>query len=728
MSNWGASKTDWQTLGQLAPDDIWPTVNNPRKIVAATRKDPGGYLTEGKFAKTPSQLTADDKAVRIPAWPKVRSTQRQRDIWAGNPDLGFGVVCRTIRAIDIDIDDPEFADEIDDAICDLLDITLPARTRPNSGSRALLYRLEPEERPRRKQVVTTGQGAVEFLFDKQFVALAGVHRSGARQEYPDGAPSQLEEVPLLTADQLDGVMEMLRREYGVDTPEAASTYDVTAQAGERRAADADEDALDSMVECLSRQNLLREVNDDGTLSIYCPWQHLHTSTGGLPDDDLSKVKLFPPGVGGFERWAFKCLHTSHGDKNFTQFAEEVGFVPHEFPVTLSATDEQVTRPIFDNVSKNGQVPSTTSNVIKALMWTGCRVHLSYDTFHGRVMVAFNGDPELRPFKETDYVEVQLQLNRFANIGNIATPKIREAVHYVAERFNMDSATDWLKSLRWDGVDRLTNFATQVLGAEDTAYSRAVSNYMWTALAARCMVPGAKADMVPVFIGRQGIYKSSAIKAMAPTDESFLEVDLAARDDNLARTLRGRLVVEAGELRGFNLRDDNEIKSWLTREEETWIPKYQEHFTTYKRRFIVIGSSNNPRFLQDPTGNRRWLPLTVGILRDRIDTDFIRSNTTQLWAQAKAWFETEGVMYEQAELLAAREHIKHVRLPAEELRVRAWLKGQTCDGWDTIEIMERALGVSLSHARSRGAITLVETAMVRLGYVQDEEGRWSIDFI
>lgn len=726
MSNWGATKADWDTLGQIAPDDLWPTVNHPGLTVATTRKDPGGYLSEGKFAKVPSQVTDDNQVVRIPSWTKLKSTEFRRNIWRNNPDLGFGVVCRTIKAIDLDIEDEDFADEVDDAICDLLDITLPARRRAGSGSRVLLYRLESEERVRQKQVVTTAKGAVEFLFDKQFVALAGVHRTGKRQVYPDGAPASLEDLPLITTEQLESIYAMLQEQYGVDTPEAAATYGVMAQATDRKAADADEQAVEDMIECLQRQDMLRELNADGTMSVHCPWQHLHTSTQGMPDDDPGVVKLFPPGVGGFDRWAFKCMHTSHGDKNFAQFAERVGFVDSAFPVVESVTDEQSTRPDFDNVSRKGDVPATIPNLVRAMQWSASRVQVKFDQFYGTTLVAYDGDLNFRPLQETDYVKIQMYMNRYVQMSHASTSHIREAVRYVAELNSVDTAKEWISSLRWDGVDRMAAFATQVLGAEDTPYSHAVVSYMWTALAARCMQPGAKADMVPVLIGRQGIRKSTAIQCMAPIPESFMEVDLASRDDNLARTLRGRMVVEAGELRGFNQRDDNEIKSWLTRTEETWVPKYQEQHTTYRRRFIVIGSSNNPRFLQDPTGNRRWLPLMVGQLRQNIDTDFIKANTEQLWAQAKVMYETHGVMYKMAELLAVNEHIKHVKLTPEEIRIRQWLGGQKCDGWDTLDIMEQALGIGLANSRATHAQQATERAMTRLGFLQQDDGTWQAD--
>lgn len=728
MSNWGATQTDWDTLGSLAPQDLWPTVNHPGLTVAKTKNEQGGYKTEGKFAKVPSQVTANNEAVRIPAWTRLESTERQRELWRANPDLGFGVVCRTIKAIDIDIDDRDLADEIDDAICDLIDLTLPARTRANSGSRVLLYRLEQEERERRKRVVKVAGGAVEFLFDKQFVALTGVHRSGQRQLYPDGAPQTLDDIPLLTAEQLDSVLDLLQAEYAVDGPDSASTYAVERQAEARSAEDADDQAVEDMVECLQRNGMLREMCADGTIAVFCPWQHLHTSTEGKADEDPTTVKLFPPGVGGFERWAFKCMHTSHGERNFQQFAEAIGFVPNEFPVVESITEDQETRPEFDNVSSSGQTPSTTSNIVKALSWTGCRVALRFDNFLGATMVAFNGDTELKELRDTDYVRIQLHLNTYANMTNTTTNRVREVVHFVAEQFKTDSAKDWINSLRWDGIDRISSFATRALGAEDTPYSHAVAKYLWTALAARCVTPGAKADMTPVFIGAQGIRKSTAIRMLAPTENSFLEVDLASRDDDLARTLRGRLVVEAGELRGFTHRDDNEIKSWLTRQEETWVPKYQENVTTYKRRFMVIGSSNNPRFLQDPTGNRRWLPLMVGRTRKTLDTEYISVNLEQLWAQAKSWYETEGIMYQEAELLAIDEHMKHIRITPEESRIRAWLRTQNADGWDTAYIAESALGVGLSNSRMRAVTAAVENAMLRHGYEQTDDGIWILNFV
>lgn len=61
---------------------------------------------------------------------------------------------------------------------------------------------------------------------------------------------------------------------------------------------------------------------------------------------------------------------------------------------------------------------------------------------------------------------------------------------------------------WDGVERVERFLESYAGAEAGDYSRAVSRYMWTAMAARLLNPGAKCDMVPVLVGGQGTGKST----------------------------------------------------------------------------------------------------------------------------------------------------------------------------------------------------------------------------
>ena len=111
------------------------------------------------------------------------------------------------------------------------------------------------------------------------------------------------------------------------------------------------------------------------------------------------------------------------------------------------------------------------------------------------------------------------------------------------------------------------------GYSDTPYTRAVGQYLWSALAGRVLCPGVKADMVPVAVGAQGARKSTAVAAMAPAPEHFMEADLSRSDDDQARLMRGKLVIELAELNGLRTREAEHIKAFVSRTHEHWTPKY-----------------------------------------------------------------------------------------------------------------------------------------------------------
>ena len=132
--------------------------------------------------------------------------------------------------------------------------------------------------------------------------------------------------------------------------------------------------------------------------------------------------------------------------------------------------------------------------------------------------------------------------------------LRASVLHAAKRMAMDSAKVWLSRKGWDGVPRVETFLKDRFGVDDTPYTRAVSRYIWTAHAGRIIHPGVQADMAPVYVGAQGSRKTTAIKAMSPADDFYCEINLKARDDDLSRKLRGKLVGELEELRGLNSRE------------------------------------------------------------------------------------------------------------------------------------------------------------------------------
>lgn len=303
--------------------------------------------------------------------------------------------------------------------------------------------------------------------------------------------------------------------------------------------------------------------------------------------------------------------------------------------------------------KSGKIEAIVENVTLAVQRADyCGMSIQYDEFRDEIMHAARPG-EWQQFADHHYVELRITLERhgFKPIGR---ELMRDVVGLVAQRNPFDSARLWLTGLPWDGGSRVDSFLSTRFGAEDSPYVRAVSRYMWTALAGRVLQPGVKADMVPILMGVQGAAKSTGIAAMAPGMEYFTEINFSTKDDDQARLMRGKLIGEIGELRGLHTRDLESINAFVTRTHENWIPKFREFSTQYPRRLVFVGTTNQDEFLADQTGHRRWLPVAV----QRVDVKGIQTDRNQLWAEARMRFELFGVEFQVAEKLAPTVHRDH----------------------------------------------------------------------
>lgn len=343
--------------------------------------------------------------------------------------------------------------------------------------------------------------------------------------------------------------------------------------------------------------------------------------------------------------------------------------PDEFEMVVSASSGALppTLPAFRR-DKQGGIYATVDNVSKAVRRSDfCGIDIGFDVFRDEIMYSPQGLGQWQPFTDADYTRLRITLeNRgFKPIGR---ELIRDVVLLVSQDNRFDSAIAWLRPLQWDGTARVETFLHSYLGVDDTPYTRAVSRYMWTAMAGRVMHPGVKADMVPILVGEQGVGKSRAVAAMSPNPEFFAEVSLHEKDDNLSRLMRGRLVAEIGELRGLHTKELESIKAFITRTHENWIPKYREFAIQFPRRLIFIGTTNKDEFLADETGNRRWLPVRV----QSTDTQAIERDREQLWAEARELFQLLGVDYRAAEQMSSAAHAEHTIADTWVESVGKWL--------------------------------------------------------
>jgi predicted P-loop ATPase len=176
-------------------------------------------------------------------------------------------------------------------------------------------------------------------------------------------------------------------------------------------------------------------------------------------------------------------------------------------------------------------------------------------------------------------------------------------------------------------------------------------------------------MVPVLVGAQGVGKSTGLAAMVPAPDFFTEVSFHEDDDDLARKMRGKLLAEISELRGLNTRAIEGIRAFVTRKHENWVPKFREFATTYPRRAVFMGTTNEDAFLADKEGNRRWLPVRVGA---SADVEAVCRDRLQLWAEGRELFKAGGVAFRDAEELARAVHAEHTVTDPWTEEIARWL--------------------------------------------------------
>ena len=199
---------------------------------------------------------------------------------------------------------------------------------------------------------------------------------------------------------------------------------------------------------------------------------------------------------------------------------------------------------------------------------------------------------------------------------------------------------------WDGQDYIMELSVSVsvAGGVDKQLLFAECLKKWlVGMVAGWVDPMEVNHLMLVLVGRQGTYKTTWFNYILPPPlrSYFMTKTNAARmtkDDRLALTQYGLMCCE--ELDTMTPSELNNLKATVT------MPSIDEraayaHFHEHRMHIASFcGTGNNPQFLCDPTGNRRWLPFEVEHIASPRDHPF---NYAGIYAQAYALYQ-EGFQY------------------------------------------------------------------------------------
>lgn len=225
------------------------------------------------------------------------------------------------------------------------------------------------------------------------------------------------------------------------------------------------------------------------------------------------------------------------------------------------------------------------------------------------------------------------------MDKLAERDLAVAIHLTAMRNAFHPIKDYLNwchdDVKWDGVKRVETFFIDYLGVPDTAYAREAAWAVLVASVVRIFEPGHKFDYAPVIQGPQGIRKSSLIEALYGT-EYFGELTCNLRDtQKIAETIGGIWGMEFPELAAFYKSDHNDAKQFLSAKEDRVRMAYDRRISVFPRQATFWGTTNDRKYLKDPTGNRRWWPMIACV--ETIDTDRLMAERDLIWAEAVALY-------------------------------------------------------------------------------------------
>lgn len=206
------------------------------------------------------------------------------------------------------------------------------------------------------------------------------------------------------------------------------------------------------------------------------------------------------------------------------------------------------------------------------------------------------------------------------------------VHPLRGQFD-EMEAEWVKAGRPKVLDTWLNTYCYV---GDTPYSRAVAAKTVIAAVRRVRRPGHPFKYMLVLEGPQDIRKSAILRILGLDIYFDDNLEFGASTKEIMEISSGVLIHEIPELSKMSNRQVELVKAMLSRQKDKARLAYGRTTSEMPRQFILIGTSNDRKYLRDVTGNDRFWPvLSHGSIDHPIDTEGFRKNVRLLWGEASA---------------------------------------------------------------------------------------------
>ena len=220
----------------------------------------------------------------------------------------------------------------------------------------------------------------------------------------------------------------------------------------------------------------------------------------------------------------------------------------------------------------------------------------------------------------------------------------DAIKNVSMRNKFHPVRELLDSFQWDGREHIRSLLPNYLGVEDTEYSYQVMRLFMLGAVARVYQPGCKFDYTMILQGRQGVGKSTFLKLLALNDDWFSDSLDGLDSDKAAQSILGSWIIELAELKSLarTAGGVDSVKRFLSASQDKLRLPYERRADVFLRQVVFAGTTNRSDFLQDETGNRRFLIIETGVNEPEksLFDSRVMEDIKAAWAQAVYIWKTE----------------------------------------------------------------------------------------
>lgn len=274
----------------------------------------------------------------------------------------------------------------------------------------------------------------------------------------------------------------------------------------------------------------------------------------------------------------------------------------------------------------------------------------YDIRYNVIMKRFeyrekNSESDFVPMKEKHLNSIFLDLN-LARIN--CTPSIVKTIikSRYAKDFNPFEA--YFPNLQpWDGVtDHIGELAETVQTTNQAFWCDCLKRWL-VGLVACALDDNVVNQLALVIKGAQGKGKSTWIRNLLPPELKlhYRNGMLNPNNKDHAFALTMCLIINLEEFEGMSAGDIGELKRLITQESVMERKAYDTDADLYIRRASIIASTNEPRFLQDISGTRRFPTVTALEIdyRKLVNHAGIYAQALYLWKNNfRYWYENHEI--------------------------------------------------------------------------------------